>query len=442
MALSSGKLGVRVEPPVGVGYELPDAPVCFIPIGGRVSQANARDLGICVGELTERHLAFLLLLILDRDGELGPRAAAENDRSQRRRFGGHLGLTERGLAKWLELYLTRRSGRILRWDHTVLGRQPSKTGGPWLLDVTKTVVLPDAEAATEFIAAQRATNTQRASDPAGLLGEALTARDAGRWTDALATLEEADRMFRRRRWSRETPLRFEILLVLAGTEMQLGTLGLAPYTCHNIHRSVSRQRLGGPRADLIRAQAHYIAALVHNQGEDPASVRKVLAHIERAKELLEGRTDHEAVREYWRYRSYRELTESRRTGTVRPKTSSAILQAGHVIGDSYDQKQMRYGEALLTAGRPSEAIDYIRPAIESGRLSKPAWIIAERLDATARWGAGARPAEMLETLTQIEKQAANLGFAHQVRVIQQVKERIRRGRPSASMRRPQPAASG
>jgi thymidylate kinase len=104
------------------------------------------------------------------------------------------------------------------------------------------------------------------------------------------------------------------------------------------------------------------------------------------------------------------------------------LQAGRVIEKSYDQKRMRYGEALLAAGRRAEAIEYIRPAIESKRLSKPAWIIAERLVWTAQWGAGAKPEETLEALTRIQKDATDLGFHHQVRVIKQVKDRIRRGR--------------
>lgn len=428
MGQSFAKLGVWVNEPVGVGYQLPHESGRVVRVGERVTLADARALGISIGQLAERQVAFLLLLILDREGELGPRPIRDADRAQRRRFAEHLGLTERALAKWLELYLAPSSGRLVRWDFAVLGRQPSKTGGPWLLDVLKTIVEPDVRTAIAFISKQRRANTRRATDPRGLLEEALVARDAGRWTDSLAILEEAEQMFRRRRWRRDSTLRFEILLVLAGTEMQLGIEGLKPSTAHNIRRSVSRQRLGGPRADLIRAQAHYIAALVHNQRNDPGSVQQVLSHVDRATELLEGRRDDPAVREYWRYRSYRELTETRRTGIVRPEITSAILQAGRVIHDSYDQKQVRYGEALLAAGKPAEAIEYIRPALESGRLSKPGWVIAERLDAVAQWGAGAGTEETLHNLNRIQKDARQLGFDHQVRVIRKVKKRVRRGR--------------
>lgn len=83
---------------------------------------------------------------------------------------------------------------------------------------------------------------------------------------------------------------------------------------------------------------------------------------------------------------------------------------------------MRYGEALLNAGKPQDAIDYIRP--DSTKLSKPAWVIAERMRATAEWAAGA---DRDQTLGSLEgKEARKLGFAHQVRVVRDQKRFFRR----------------
>jgi tetratricopeptide (TPR) repeat protein len=286
----------------------------------------------------------------------------------------------------------------------------------------------DVGDALDFIEKQYRKAVGRKSSPADLLADALKAREAGYWAEALALLDEGKSMFRRRDWRREDPLYFEILLVLAGTEMQIGAEELRPKVPANILRSVTRQRLGGARADLVKAQAHYIAALIYNQKNDPRAIRKVLDNLERARELLRGRTDRIAVREYWRYSSYLELTKARLTGYVRPESSSAILQAGRVIEESYHQKQMRYGEALLHAGRPAEAIKYIQPAIESDRLATPAVVIAERLAALAKWKAGTGPGPTLDALEGVEQSAEALGFAHQVRLIRQAMRRVRRAR--------------
>lgn len=432
MKLSRGSLGVWVAPMAGVpmpgvGYQLRDVPACFIPVGRPVLPAQAQDLAIRPGVFTERHVGFFLLLVLDRCGELGPTQVAGKTIPQRLRFAEYLGMKVGGLRRCLARILAPQSGRILRWNHTVRGREPSRTGGPWLLDVKDIAVFPGSPAAKEFLARQQTTNTRRGSDPSELLADALRKRKADRWVEALELLEEADAMFRRRSWSRETPLRFDIFLELARTEMQLGPPGLMPHTSTNIMRSLSGQRLGTPTADLVRARAHYIAALVCSQRDDRAARADALTHVERARELLKGRVDPAGVREYWRVCAEHELSLARLTGAIPPKRSSAILQASRVLEESTEQKRMSYGESLIHANRPAEAIDYIRPAIDSRRLSQPAWVIAERLDATARWQTGAKTNRTIETLERVEEKAESLGFAHQARVIQRTKKRVRRG---------------
>lgn len=426
-----GNLGLWVAAPAGIGFQFRRDVVRTVRVGERIRPEDVADMGFREGELTDRHVAFLLLLLLERNNELGSPIVKTADRPQLSRLAEHLGRTEKGFQRWLARAVADQPGRVLRWQRGTRGQTPSRTGGPWWLGV-KNAVLVDTEVrdALDFIDREFRRGVSRRSSPADLLADALQAREAGRWPEAVALLEESKQMFRRRDWRREDRLYFEILLVLAGTEMQIGADDLRPNVPANIVRSVSRQRLGGASADLVKAQAHYIAALIYNQKNDPKAIRKVLDNLERARELLRGRTDRVAVREYWRYSSYLELTTARLTGYVRPESSSAILQAGRVIEESYHQKQMRYGEALLHAGRPAEAIEYIQPAIECGRLATPAVVIAERLVALARWKAGAGPGSTLEALEDVEQSAEALGFAHQLRLIRQEKERVRRARRS------------
>ena len=126
-------------------------------------------------------------------------------------------------------------------------------------------------------------------------------------------------------------------------------------------------------------------------------------------------------------RSFYELMVARTTGVAQPKQSSAILQASQVIDERYDQKRMRYGESLLYANKPREAIEYVHSPIDSGNLSKPAWVIAERLHAIAEWGAGGSSSRALRSLEKTEQKVRTLGFAHQLRIIRMLKKLVRRG---------------
>ena len=299
-----------------------------------------------------------------------------------------------------------------------------------MLHVKKTSVLPDIATVLQFIEKQGQWGVTRRSDPAELFDAALSFLSQGQWDEAEPVLKEASAMFERRRWSRDDPLWFEILLTLGGVYMQLGEEGLQPLISEKVIHSVSasQQRLGRLRARLTSARAHYLAALVCAQKNEVASTRDAMAHLERARELLRGCPDHVAVREYWRACSFCELMVARMTGVAQPKRSSVILRASRVIEENHDLERMRYGESLLHAKKPDEAIEYIRSASDSGKLSKPAWIIAERMQATAEWGAGAASASpTLESLEETEKKAQKLGFAHQVRIIRMLKKLVRRG---------------
>ena len=434
-----GNLGIWVASPAGIGYEVRRDSIRTLNVGEAIRPGVVTDLGFREGRLSERHVAFLLLLLLERNGDVRSPIVKATASSQRRRFAERFGVRDGAFRRWLARAVADQPGRILRWDRRAPGPEPSRTGGPWWLG-TRNAILLDTTVrdALDFIERQYRKGIGRRGSPVDLLADALAAREEGYWLDAFALLEECKSMLRRRRWRRDDPLYFEVLLVLAGTEMQMGAEALRPKLSANILRSVSRQRLGGPKADLVKAQAYYIAALIYNQMNDPKAIRKVLDNLERARDLLKGRTDLVAVREYWRYSSYLELTNARLTGFVRPESTSAILQAGRVIEDSYDQKQMRYGEALLHAGRPGKAIEYIQRAIESGRLSTPAVVIAERLAAIARWKVGESPGVTYDALVRVEHNAESLSFAHQLRLIREAKRRVRRASQSSTKRRPDP----
>ena len=89
---------------------------------------------------------------------------------------------------------------------------------------------------------------------------------------------------------------------------------------------------------------------------DGQVVRVTGDFFEEARDLLRGRKDSDAVREYWKICSYLELTSARLTGVVPPKQSSTILCVGRLDEDGFDENQVRYGETLLHANRPAEAV--------------------------------------------------------------------------------------
>ena len=430
MAPKRGHLGIRVSERAGIGYNTQGTEVPFLAVGSCVPPDHAANLGIRPGILTDRHIAFFLLLVLDRDGELGSRSGSQNDSTQRVKFAERLGVPDTALRRWLARALAARPGRILNWRTSGLNGRASRTGGPWQLDVESAIVVPDANAGLAFVEQQRVAAALRQSDPASLLKEAMQTRDAGHWIDALGIFEEAEEMFRRRRWSRKEPLRFEIFLQLAQTEMQLGNEGLRPNTAANTLRSVTKQNLGGAAADLVRARAHYIAALVSGQRDDVPTTSTVLSHIERSCDALRGYRGDVALREYWRAVAFREETLARVNGIAQPRHSSAILHASRLIEGGAEQKRMSYGASLLDANRPAEALNYILPALDSGRLAPSALVIAKRANIVCQWRLGARPGPTLKALDQLEEEASAFGFAHQARVTRRQREHLRRGRYS------------
>jgi hypothetical protein len=240
-------------------------------------------------------------------------------------------------------------------------------------------------------------------------------------------LEEAQEMFRRRRWSRKDPRWFEIRLGLGRAQMQLGLPGLRPDEAINVLRSIKRQNLVGAHANIIRARAHHIAALIEGQRHGDRAARAAITHLLQAQQALRGQPGEESLRRYWEILAQEELSLARLNAVARPKHSSVILQAGKVLGDRTAEMRMRYGETLLEAGKPAEAIEYIAPATESGHLSSPAWVVAERLTAAAQYGAGAPAGATLDALTAAEEKARALGFQHQVRLIRRQKQQVRKG---------------
>ena len=138
-------------------------------------------------------------------------------------------------------------------------------------------VEPSLAAARAFLERLRITAIDRRGGPSLLLRSALAEREAGNWIEAEVLLEFAAEMYKRREWPRDQPLWFDILLLLAGTKMQIGREGLWPRLPVNIRISATEQRLREPDANLIRARAHFIAALMYNQAEErqSASVRSL-----------------------------------------------------------------------------------------------------------------------------------------------------------------------
>jgi hypothetical protein len=208
--------------------------------------------------------------------------------------------------------------------------------------------------------------------------------------------------------------------------MQLGLPGLRADEAINVLRSIKRQNLVGAHANIIRARAHHIAALIEGQRHGDRAARAAIRHLQQAQQALRGQPGEESLRRYWEILAQEELSLARLNAVARPKHSSVILQAGKVLGDRAAEMRMRYGETLLEAGKPAEAIKYIAPATESGHLSSPAWVVAERLTAAAQYGAGAPAGAALDALAVVEQKARALGFQHQVRLIRKQKARIQK----------------
>ena len=233
-----------------------DVPPLAVVVGDEISAECAEDLGLAEKSLSERALGFVVLVLLDQFNQLD----TTTDRArapQRSRFAEHLGMTLFGFRKFINRTLRREPGRILRWDRKNLcGREPSWTGGPWWLAVRDARVEPSLAAARAFLERLRITAIDRRGGPSLLLRSALAEREAGNWIEAEVLLKFAAEMYKRREWPRDQPLWFDILLLLAGTKMQIGREGLWPRLPVNIRISVTEQRLREPDANLIRARAH------------------------------------------------------------------------------------------------------------------------------------------------------------------------------------------
>jgi tetratricopeptide (TPR) repeat protein len=395
----------------------------------------AEEVGLATERLGARHVAFLLLVVLDARRGLASPIVAGKVRPQRQRFGDYLGMSEGSLRRWAARNLAPVPGVILRWNRRPLeGHQPSRTGGPWWIAAKDPLILPNADVALKYVDDQRTLSEERRLDPSALWQEALRHEQLSDFDESLDLLQEALVVFARRRWSRRNPLWFEIRLSLAHAQMQLGRAGVVPRTAYNTLISVGKLHLVGKEAAIIRARALHIAALVHNQRNDEPGVMAALRDLQSGDDALRGVRDEAAVLELWKMRAYEELTRVRVTGSAKSKHQSAILQVGGMIQDRREEFRMRYGESLLRAKRPATALEYIRPALASGQLSKPAWVIAERLSAVAKWASGGSAGEALEHLEQAKAHAKDLGFAHQIQEIRLAAALIRRAERAKKIR--------
>jgi hypothetical protein len=313
------------------------------------------------------------------------------------------------------------------------GPQPSRTGGPWHLLVRDALLYPDTRAVSHFIELVGQVAGTRQTDPLSLLADAKAQVAMNNWTRAEELVESAFTMYRRRRWSRDAPAWYELLLLRAHVAMQLGVTGGAPYHSNNILRSLTKQGLDGVDAAFVRARALHIASLVWGQRTEPFTRQRMLTALQSAEDVLQGVRTRRAVAELFRIRARLELAAARTRGEANPPATSAILEAARALPEFKEEGRVRYGQTLLRAGKPSRALDYIRPALESGNLSKPAWFVAERLNAAAEWQMGVSSDATLEKLAAIREEARRLGFQHQLLVIRRQARRVRRKDRNAVM---------
>ena len=88
--------------PTGVAYLTRGRPLRFIALGQAILRADSEIIGLAEGSLSERHVAFLALMILDRDGMLGrPGSNRGGPSEQRHRFAEILGMNRRSFRRWL-----------------------------------------------------------------------------------------------------------------------------------------------------------------------------------------------------------------------------------------------------------------------------------------------------------------------------------------------------
>lgn len=418
----------------GIAWQFPGRPIDRLDLGAPLSRRHSEELGIIGVSLTRRQIAFLLAVAIEgnRDRVTSWMGLVE----RRDRIRERLGMTDDGFEKWVKRNLTLLPGRILRWsEERTLGRGPARSEGTWWVAARELHVEPDVVAAEEFIREQAEAAALRADDPEALLQAAEASQELDNWPDAYDRAVEAAILYARRDWSRADPRWFRILFAIGGIEMQLGRPGLKPTVSINVERSLRnpKQRLAGPDAQVLRAKAHHLAALVHNQMNDSKGAIAAMRELELAKAALKGLATPAAVHQRWDTSVYEELTRARASGTaVAPTQSSSIWQSIKYFRDSGDlprseQERMRYGESLLCAGRACEAIDHLDQSLDTTQLTTAARVIAERVRAMARWATGGAAERALDALEVLEREVRALSFSHQVRTIQQERSRIQLG---------------
>lgn len=408
-----------------VSWRFPGGRTERLGVGDPLRREFPEQLGILGERLTPRHVAFLLLVLGEQ--AIGRPQTPEAIRQSRERIRGRLGPSASTLDRWLNRSITPIPGAILRWRRfDTHGRSLPRSQGPWWIAADLIQVEPP-QLAGEYIDLVAHETQNRPVDPSRSLHGARLLCLQDQWSEALLLLEDALVSFWRKDLGRNDPLWHELMLERARIEMQIGTEGLRPTASYNILRSVNRRAIGRVLADYTEAQARYIAALVLGQAEDPRAFERAIAHLDRAAELLSEVHSDVGERELLRTLSLREEAIAGRFGILPPEHASAILHAGESIEGSRYGKHVVYGDALLRAGQPAQALDYLVPALEVG-LASPSRIPAKRAAAIARWRAGERSDQTLDELALVEEEARKAGLEHQRRATASARDRVRRSR--------------
>jgi tetratricopeptide (TPR) repeat protein len=417
-------LVVWVTGGAGLAYEVPGAEPKLLHVGEPVEQPDRRAVGLSTTMLSDRHVGFLALLILDREGELPVPSIVETH--QRSTIAEHLGLQVSALRRWAER-------NVLPYPNSIVQALPgdlggSRTGGPWHLAARNVALYPDASRAWTFLREVADSSAIRKTDPEELLMRAEALLAVNDWVAAQEVLDAALEMFRRRRWRRNDPIYFAILLRIAHVAMQLGVTGGTPQHASNILRSLTKQRLDSIEARIVAGRAYHNAALVWGQRGEASVVDKTLAALQSAEDALRGIQTQSAIYELFRIRGYREVTLSKARAEAKPPSRSQVIKAGTVFPQDKDEAMLRYGQTLLCADDPSRAVEYIRPALESGKLSTAAWVIAERLNTAADWKLGASRDLTLHKLGRLGEKLKRLSFQQQLELVRRQRREVVLGR--------------
>ena len=102
-------IDVSVDGHGGVSYWIRGQRRPTLAVDDVVPTSVAEEIGIVANRLSERHLGFLLLVVLDAHGQLDLEMVAGAPRPQRHRFADQLGMSKSGLRKWVERSISRRN---------------------------------------------------------------------------------------------------------------------------------------------------------------------------------------------------------------------------------------------------------------------------------------------------------------------------------------------